>query len=440
MTVEDMLVEAGTVAARGTVSSTGAEIVPCEGLWVLPGVVDPHVHLFLKAQGVATADDVASGSRSALVGGVTTVADFAEVRGSLSESLARHGETWRAAACDWAVHLMITRLDGAVEEELRVLSLAGQIRSVKVFTTYRSRGLYLDDETLFRVIEASAGGEFVILAHAENDAMVRVLSDATRRRGEGALAVARSHPVEAEEEAVYRVLAFTRHAGGRIHLVHLSCGGSIRHVADARASGAWASGETCPHYLVLTEEMLGVDGGHRYATAPPLRSALHADALWQAVAAGDLHVVATDSCGFSLSSKDAWAGDFSRIPGGIPGVEVSLRVMTGLGVHGGRIGITDLVRLMSANPARLLGVYPQKGSLGVGSDADIVILDPQGRMPIHAQRLVSKAGWSPYEGRMVASPPERVYLRGSLVAERGRLVGDDSVGLPLVRGRPAYPL
>ena len=438
-TVDDILVENGIVAARGECADQTAEIVACEGFWVLPGAVDPHVHFSLESGGVSTADTVVSGSRSALAGGVTTVADFAEQQGPLRQALARHRERWQGAVCDWVVHSMITQLDGTVEADLRQLAAAGEIRSVKVFTTYRARGLYLDDDALYRVIEVSAEGDLTVLVHAESDGMVSVLSSRARARGEGAVAIAWSRPVEAEEEAAFRVLTFTRHAGGRVHLVHLSCPQSVRHLAAARAEGAWASGETCPQYLVLDENVLTGAHGHWFATAPPLRTAALADSLWRCLARGDLQIVSTDSCAFSTSAKDSWGGDFTRIPGGVPGIEVSLRVMMGSGVQAGRIGVTDLVRVMSANPARLLGVYPRKGCLNVGSDADIVLLDPDGYAPIDANSLISRAGWSPYEGIAAAMPPARVYLRGRLVASQGRYVGEDTGGLPLTRARPMCP-
>ncbi|MCU0610996.1 MAG: amidohydrolase family protein [Candidatus Eisenbacteria bacterium] len=440
-TREDLLVEDGAVVGRGQVVSPAADVVDCSGLLILPGLVDPHVHFCLEANGLATADDVATGSRSAVVGGVTTVADFTEPAGdSVRRTVMAHRRTWQPAACDWAAHVVVAACDGAGASEISELAAAGELRSVKVFTAYRRRGLFSDDEALFRVLEASAGGEFVTLVHAENEGIIAVLEGRFRGGCAGAIAVARSRPPEAEEEAVNRVLVFAASCQGRVHLVHLSCEGSVRRLAEGRAAGIWASGETCPHYLVLTEDLLAGSDGHRYATAPPLRTAAHAAALWTALARRAVQVIATDSCGFSATAKDQWAGDFTRIPGGVPGVEVSLRVMMGEGVQRGRIGMPDLVRLMSGNPARLLGAYPRKGCLDVGSDADIIVLDPEGRAPVDTHALTSRAGWSPYQGLMTIPPPERVYLRGTQVAARGRYVGEGVSGRPIERGRPIYPL
>lgn len=439
--VRDLLVEDGKVAALGGVAHRRAEVVDCEGLWVLPGLVDPHVHFCLEIGDAHTVDDVMWGSRSAVAGGVTTVADFVpQGSGAVRRALRAHLPIWLPAACDWVLHMIITRFDAAVEEELREESEAGEIRSVKVFTTYRDRGLCLDDESLFRVIECSAGGHFVTCVHAENDAMVRVLSARLLRAGRGADSLAHARPPEAEEEAVGRTVAFARHTGGLVHLMHLSCAGSARLVAAARARGVWASGETCPHYLLLSMGVLAGRNGHRFATAPPLRAEEEVQALWAGLCRGDLQVIATDSCGFAAEAKDGWGGDFAMLPGGIPGVETSLRLMVGYGVREGRIGIRDVVRLMCANPARLLGIYPTKGTLAVGSDADIVLLDPAALVPVHRSALVSRAAWSPYEGMIAAAPPERVYLRGSLVARKGQYVGDGMRGERLARGRPTRPL
>ncbi len=437
---EDLLVEDGVVVARGRVPAADAVVVPCDGRVLMPGVVDAHVHLFLEVGGIRTADDVRSGSRAAVAGGVTTVADFVEASGEpLEAALTRHARAWEASACDWVAHLMVTPSLTGVLDGLASLAAAGAIRSVKAFTAYGERGLRLDDEVLVWLIEASARHGFVVIVHAEDEATIRVLVEREKGRSWDALALARTRPIEAEVEAISRVLRFARETNGRVHLAHLSCPEAAWLVAQERERGTWASAETCPHYLLFSEDVLGTKGGHRFATVPPLRPRACAEGMWECIHGGAVQVITTDSCAFSLAAKDTWGGEFTRIPCGIPGVEVSLRVMVGQAVHGGRLTLNDVVRLMSANPARLLGVYPRKGSLEVGSDADVVVLDPRAIAPVDTSALISRAGWSPYEGLIASAPPERVYLRGHVVAQGGRYVGEGVAGQPLARGEPTCP-
>ncbi len=441
---EDLLVEEGKVVDRGEgiEPSPGIEVVDCSGQFLLPGLVDVHVHFGLEAGGIRTADDFSSGTKSAAVGGVTTVADFMDqVPGTpLAEVLAQRNAYCSGAAVDWTNHFVITQWSSVVEDELEMLANEGHARSVKLFTTYRSRGLMSNDEQIYQILEASAQGSFVVLIHAENDGLIGLLTSRLKHAMPGAIGVARSRPVEAEEEAVGRVLLLAHHARGRIHLVHLSCSGSVKRLKEARQRGVWSSGEVCPHHLLLSETRLQGKDGHLYSTCPPLRTSEEAAQLWKAVGNGDVQLVATDSCGFTPGDKETWDGDFTRLPMGLPGVETSLRLLYTNGVSGGFFSLERLVQLMSANPARLLGVYPRKGSLAVGSDADIVIFEPGTVQKLAAADLVSEVGWSPYEGFLLEKPPQKVYLRGRLIAKSGEFVGEIGAGRALLRGKPQLPV
>lgn len=434
---EDLLVEEGRVVERGSVRAH-APVVDCSGLWVLPGAVDPHVHFCLESAGIRTADDVFWGTRSAIAGGVTTVADFVPpVCSGLREAWHRFASLWSDAACDWTAHVTLTSSSRVLVDELEEMAARGITTSVKVYTTYRSRGLFIDDDALLALLEETRRG-FVVLVHAESDALVRRLEE-RRPPGASALQVAGAHPPEAEEEACARVAAFASCVGGRAHLVHVSSPQSLRVVSGFRERGALVSTETCPHYLLLSKEVLEGPQGHRFLTFPPVRDAGAREGLWSAVGGGMVDVIATDSCGFAARDKDAFAHTPWEVPAGIPGVEVSLRLMVSHGVRAGRIGPSDVVRLMSANPARLLGLYPTKGALEVGSDADIVLLDPGDCGTLHIDELVSQAGYSPYQGFSALAPPRQVYLRGRLAAQRGRWVEGGPRGEMLRRGSPSLP-
>ena len=219
----------------------------------------------------------------------------------------------------------------------------------------------------------------------------------------------------------------------------MSTPGAVSRLSDVRSRGVWASGEVTPHHLSLSEECLNRSNGALYTCCPPLRSDTIRDVLWNAVRNGQIQIVATDSCGFSPTVKLA-ANDVRKIPMGLPGVETSFRLMFGLGVDSARIPLTRLTRVLSANPARLLGVFPQKGALRVGSDADILICDPHEKQYISARNMESKVGWSPYEGFLLAKPPESVYLKGQLIAQKGCFIGNRNHGNLLNRGDPILPI
>ena len=439
----DILVEDNRIVERspGLSASPGTEIIDCSGKYLIPGLVDVHVHFDLESNGFRTADDFVSGTRSAAAGGVTTVVDFIDqdpgrpIR-AIVEKAVKDRES--VAAVDWSYHLVITAWSNEVRSEFRDLRSAGLSGSVKVFTAYRSRGLMSDDDQLYGILEASGSDEFITMVHAENDALISLFESRELKQEAGISGLARSRPPIAEEEAVSRVLLFAEYARGRIHIAHMSTPGSVSRLTDARSRGVWASGEVTPHHLFLSEDYLNRPDGALYTCCPPLRSDDIRGMLWNELRNGHIHIVSTDSCGFSPYAKQS-AVDVRNIPMGLPGVETLFPLMYTRGVESEGMSLSRLTQILSANPARLLGVFPKKGVLRIGSDADILVFDPHERQRLTAKYLESKVGWSPYEGFLLAKPPESVYLKGQLIAQNGSFTGNRCHGCVLDRGDPVLP-
>jgi len=436
----DVLVQGQRVVAVGhDLDREGVSwIIDAEGCFVLPGVVDPHVHILLDTGTYKTDDDWEVGTRVAAFGGVTTVIDFAtqfpgqDVRSAVR---VRHAEVNRRAYVDYALHVMFTDLpqeDATLAEWLGDLVALGT-PAVKVYTTYRPE-YYQDDDALLRVFRAAAQARVLVMVHAENDAMVTA---ATRRLVQRQQTFLRYHAVArpplAEVEAVRRVLYLARETGCPLYVVHCSTAGAVDEVHRARQQGQTAYAEICPQYLLLDEGMYAGPHPEWVIMQPPLRSRENVERQWDHLLAGRIDTMGTDHCDYDLSQKTA-TGDFTTTPGGIPGLETALPLMATYGVLRGSLTWPDLVRLMSAQPARLFGLYPRKGTLLPGSDADVVLYDPRGTSRIHASDLHGVSGYTPYQGMEVLGRVRLTMVRGRVVVEDGRLVGEPGWGV-FVPGR-----
>ena len=431
----DVLVKGQRIAAlgRGFPFADVDRVIDAQGCFVLPGVVDPHVHIQLDTGIYQTDDDWEVGTRVAAFGGVTTVIDFAtqfpgqDVRAAVN---ARHEEVGRKAYVDYALHVMLTDLpddDAALDGWMRDLVALGT-PSAKVYTTYRPN-YYQDDAALLRVFRAAGRAGVLVMVHAENDAIVTAATDRLVREGKTSLAyhgVAR--PPFAEAEAVHRVLFLAREAGCPVYIVHCSTDAAVALVAEARQRGQVAFAETCPQYLLLDESAYAGPHPEWVIMQPPLRSRAIVDRQWEHLRAGRVHAIGTDHCEYRLAQKTA-TGDFTTTPGGIPGLETSLPLMVTYGVLRGGLSWSALVRMMSANPARLFGLYPRKGALLPGSDADIVVYDPRGTHRISAADMHGISGYTPYQGVEVEGRVRLTMVRGRIVVENGELVGEPGWGV-----------
>jgi dihydropyrimidinase len=386
----------------------------------------------MPAGEIRTSDDWETGTRAAVCGGTTTVIDFVEPEPgqSLADALAqRRAEAEAASQADFALHMTLRWADDATLNAVAEIVAAG-CPSFKAYTTYE--GFRLDDPDLLRAMAAvgSAGG--LLMVHSENDAMVQ---DARRRlaaAGElGPAAHPRSRPAESEAEAVGRVLRLARQAACPVYIVHLSTRDGAMAVGAARADGQRAWGESCPQYLVLDEALYRRPGfeGAKFVCSPPLRAPEHAEALWAGLRHGNLATIGTDHCAFNFEGqKDLGRNDFRLIPNGLPGIELRLSLIYTYGVLGHGLSLSDWARLCSTAPAQVFGLYPQKGSLAPGADADVVIFDPNTTWQVRHDDLHEQVDYTPYEGLELTGRTRHVLRGGTLVVEDGAPIGPGSRG------------
>jgi dihydropyrimidinase len=426
----DVLIRDGRVVEVRPDLPPQGDVIDATGQLVLPGIVDPHTHLLLDTGTARTADDFESGSLSAAAGGVTTYLDFAPQQPGqrFAEALqARRKLIEGRSYVDYAIHLIIAQLPTGWERDLAALVDAG-VTSAKVYTTYRDTIFYADDWTWYRLMERAGETGFLVQVHAENDAIVAGMSQQLVDEGKRSLkyhAIAR--PAVAETEAVSRGLVFSRTTGSPVYFVHLSTPGAIDLVSEARRQGVPAMAETCPHYLILDDSRYDQPDAARYVMTPPLRDLDTQGHLWERLSGGAIHSIGSDHCGFSLSQR-AGVDDFREISPGIPGVETSLLLMHSFGVVERRISRSDLVRLLCTNPAKIFGLWPRKGDLRPGSDADLVIFDPRPQRSLHAAELHSRAGYTPYEGLQVTGRVVATICRGEVVFRDGKVTGKPGFG------------
>jgi dihydropyrimidinase len=432
----DLGVCAGRIAALGH-NLHGRETIDASGQYVLPGAVDPHVHLQMglltTAGPTVTSDDWFTGTRAAACGGTTTVIDFVEPEPSesLAQALAaRRAQAEGRAAIDFGLHMTLSRADKATLAEIPSLRSAG-VTSFKTYTTYA--GLKLGDGDLFGAFRAVGQAGGLVLTHAENDTIVAGATRALLEQGRRSPAeFARSRPPAAEGEALEQVLALAEAASVPLYAVHVSTARGAAALERARNRGQAAYGETCAQYLWLTEAEYARPGLEAacFVCAPPLRTAADNTALWRALATGNLQTVGSDHCAFKATGqKDlSFAGNsrplpaFNEIPGGLPGVEARLALVYAGGVATGRLSLNRWVEVCCTGPARRFGLYPRKGSLTPGSDADLVIFDPHKRVTLNTDILHENVDYTPYAGLTLTGWPVATLVRGQVVMRAGQWI------------------
>jgi len=428
----DVGVRDGKIAAIGK-RLQGREMVDAEGLWVLPGAVDPHVHLQMPAGATTSSDDWRTGTIAAACGGTTTVIDFVEPEGdeSLMEAFEkRQAEAEGQAVIDYGLHMTLTHAADATLAQIPAVVDAG-MPSFKTYTTYE--GFKLSDREFLRVMDAVREAEGLVMVHAENDAVVSEATAALLDAGEiSPAAHPKSRPMTAEVEAIHRMLALAEVTGAHLYIVHVSTARGAQMLAEARGRGArHVEGETCPQYLLLTEEAYDQPGfeGAKFVCAPPLRPAGDNAALWNALAADALQTVGTDHCPFFYESqKTLGRGDFTQIPGGLPGIEARLALLHTFGVRTRRISVNRWIELCCTAPAQIFGLAPRKGTLAPGSDADIVLFDPAKRVTLSADVLHEHVDYTPYAGLELTGYPIATFVHGKQVMRDGEWLNQDPTG------------
>ncbi len=435
----DVGIEGGRVAAIAPkIAEPARETIDAAGCLVLPGCVEAHTHLDFPLAGTISADDFENGTKVAALGGNTTLIDFAtQFRG---ETLQQALENWfkkegGKSCIDFGFHMAFSEFTQDVLAEVPKIVEAG-LPSFKMYMAYRNVCM-LDDGEMFQLMQAirEAGG--LVQVHAENGWVIDVLIKQHLAAGKRAPKYhALSRPAALEAEATHRAIVLAELAGVPLYVVHMSSAAAVDQVRRARDRGLPVYGETCNQYLVLTEEKYDLPGfeGAKYVLSPPLRTAKDRDSLWRRLADGTLQTVATDHCPFRYEGqKSLGRDDFSKIPNGLPGLEAKLSIVYSEGVRRGRITINKLVEVTSEGPARLFGLYPEKGTIAVGSDADVVIFDPSVSWKLNAEHLHSPLDYSSYEGMEVAGKARTVLLRGQYVVKDGRFVGRKGMGRFLKR-------
>jgi dihydropyrimidinase len=440
--VADIYVEGERISLIGESLDLQADrVVDASGKYVFPGCVDPHTHLDMPFGGTVTIDDVESGQTSAAAGGTTCHVDFViQPKGAtFAEAL----EDWRAKAngkqvIDMGYHMAVTDLkEGGSLEELAGLPDQG-VTSYKLFMAYKG-ALMVDDETLFRTMEVAADTGALVMVHAENGDAIDVLVKKALAEGHTEPAWhARTRPPETEGEATNRAIQLARVAGCALYVVHVSCAEAVEPIQLAREKGWNVHGETCTQYFFVDETFLERPDfeGAKYVYTPPPRAKANQDVLWNAVRTDTLSAISTDHCAFNWDGqKTLGRDDFSKIPNGGPGLENRLHMIHEFGVRAGRISLNRMVELLCTNPAKLFGLYPRKGTIAVGSDADVVVFDPEKRHTISASTHHSKIDYNLYEGTEVTGSPELVLLRGNVLFENDEVVAQPGIGQYVARAR-----
>jgi len=421
----------------------GEAVVDCSGCLVLPGGIETHSHLDLEAMGTVTADDFATGTRSALAGGTTTVLDFAtQFHGeSLMEGVRRWHEKARGkAVTDYGFHLAMTQWRPEFADEMAEVVEAG-ITSFKMYMAYRD-SMMVDDDEIYAALSASSRAGATIGFHCENGLVIDALVREELDRGHtGAFYHQGTRPPALEREALSRLSTIAELLDAQHYIVHLSAGETLEEVRRARQRGSKVVAETCPQYLLLDDSLYGTAESddlevRAYVMSPPLRAAENLEALWAGLAEGDIQFVGTDHCSFNLHGQKDQATDFTRIPNGAPGIELRLALLYTYGVAAKRISAERFVAVTAENAARYFGLYPRKGTLLPGSDADIVVYDPRPRWTVSHDQLHDNVDHTPYEGRQIQGRVRDVFLRGHHVLRDGVLADDLAPGEFVACGPP----
>ncbi len=426
----DVLVEDERISdiASGIPTTSADRVLDARGLYVLPGGIDVHTHMDMPFGGTTSSDDFETGTRAAAFGGTTTLIDFAiQPKGTrMRDAL----DTWwkkadGKATIDYGLHMIVTDLGEAGLEDMD--SMVGEgVASFKLFMAYPGV-LMVDDATIFKALSQTAKNGALICMHAENGGVIDVLIQRALAEGKRAPVYhALTRPAKAEAEAVHRAIAMAEISGAPIYIVHLSSEDALNEVREARDRGVPAFAETCPQYLLLTVDELARPDfeGAKYVFTPPLREKHHLDRLWHGLQQDHLQVVSTDHCPFCFQDqKQLGVNDFTKIPNGGPGVENRLQLIHHHGVNQGRISLNRFVELVSTTPAKLFGLYPKKGEIAVGSDADLVLWDANADHLISASTHHMRVDYSMFEGFKVKGNATTVLSRGEVIVENGKFLG-----------------
>ncbi|HTD06035.1 dihydropyrimidinase [Undibacterium sp.] len=439
----DVLCEGGKIVAVGDQLQAGnaTEVIDAGGQYVMPGGIDPHTHMNLPFMGTVTADDFFTGTAAGLAGGTTTIIDF--VIPNPKQALLEAYKTWRGwaekAAGDYSFHVAVTWWDDSVHADMGTLVREHGVNSFKHFMAYKN-AIMADDEVLVKSFSRALELGAMPTVHAENGELVFQLQQALLKKGiTGPEAHPLSRPPMVEAEAANRAIAIANVLNTPVYIVHVSCAESLEAIARARSKGQRVFGEVLAGHLVIDDSVyrhpdFDIAAGH--VMSPPFRSREHQAALWQGLQGGNLHTTATDHCTFCAEQKGAGRNDFTKIPNGCGGVEDRMAVIWDAGVNSGKLTPSEFVKVTSTNAAQIFNIYPRKGAVAVGADADLVVWDPQGTRTISAKTQFAKGGFNVFEGRTVKGIPSHTVSGGKLVFKQGELRAVQGAGRHV--DRPAF--
>ncbi|VBB07275.1 metal-dependent hydrolase [Lucifera butyrica] len=437
----DLAISDGKIRLIGShLDCTAKKIVNAKGKYVLPGGIDVHTHLDMPFGGTVASDNFETGTIAAACGGTTTIVDFAiQPQGAtLAETAAQWQEKAAGkAAIDYAFHIAITDMNDAIMKEMPQAIQSGY-SSFKLFMTYD--GFRVTDDTLLKALKIAKEQGGLVCVHAENYYIIDYLVKQFKAENKNEpIYHALSRPNLAEAEAVNRAITMAKLAGAPLYIVHLSCRESLEELKRARALGLPVMAETCPQYLLLDEDKYREPdfAGAKYVMSPPLRHKESLEPLWKGLKNGDLQAVATDHCPFFFQGqKEMGRGFFGQIPNGAPGVETRMMLLFGIGVSGKKISLQKMVEITATNPAKIFGMYPRKGTIAVGSDADLVLFDPARSLTIIKSILHEHVDYTPYEGFNIQGYPVMTIAGGKIVAENGTFTGKAGTGNFIKRSAP----
>ncbi len=439
----DVLCDGDKIVAVGENldAPASARVIDATGQYVMPGGIDPHTHMNLPFMGTVTADDFFTGTAAGLAGGTTTIIDF--VIPNPQQSLLEAYHQWRGwaakAAGDYTFHVAITWWSEQVREEMGELVRNHGVNSFKHFMAYKN-AIMADDETLVKSFRRSLELGAIPTVHAENGELVYQLQQDLLKQGlTGPSSHPLSRPPAVEAEAANRAIAIASVLATPLYIVHVSCKESLDAITRARAMGQRVYGEALAGHLVIDDSVYqnpDFEFAAAHVMSPPFRGKEHQRALWQGLRGGNLHTTATDHCTFCAGQKAAGRDDFTKIPNGCGGVEDRMAVVWDEGVNGGILTPSEFVRVTSANAAQIFNIYPRKGLIAAGSDADIVVWDPQGTRTISQATQHAKGGFNVFEGRTVKGIPSSTIAAGKLVFHQGELMAEEGAGRHI--DRPAF--
>jgi dihydropyrimidinase len=437
----DIAVQDGKIAVIGNkLDLVASRTIDAGGSYILPGLIDGHVHLPWPSARASSVDNYESGTSAAICGGVTTTIEYVvpDDQGRILPALENQSlNAVGSSFADFAFHLIINHVTDDTFREMRQAVASGVV-SFKIYTAYT--GFRLEDDDILRVLDQAKALNALVCFHAEDGLMINFATQKLVERGCTDVSYyPEAHPVGVDTEATYRMLHYARFTGARIHIVHVNTLEAAHTIGAARRAGQRVSGETCPQYLMFTEDVFktGKPEANFFVLAPLMRSEEDRQSLWDALATEELQMVASDHCPYTSAQKLEGKGDFRNIPGGAAGIETSLPLLYTYGVCEGRFPIERLAAVTSANPAKIFNLYPKKGTIAVGSDADLVILDGETRSKIDVADLHSKIDHTLYQGIEVTGRPRATILRGEVVVEDNVIVASKPGGefIP----RKSYP-